>query len=152
GYAITDEHIAAGLKTVAWQGRFEVLRRNPTVILDGAHNSHGIAAACESFTRLFGAQKLVFLVGVMADKDVTAMFRQLTPFARVFVTTTPPNPRAMPAAQLAELLRGLGAEAIACDTIEEAAHEAVNLAGSDGVVVALGSLYFSADVRRAISG
>ncbi|MDR0861672.1 MAG: bifunctional folylpolyglutamate synthase/dihydrofolate synthase [Oscillospiraceae bacterium] len=151
GYAISDDDVVSGLARVYWPGRFEVLRRNPTFILDGAHNPHGIRATAESLRRHFGDRKLTFLVGVMADKDVAAMMGEIIPLAESFITVEPPNPRAMKAEKLAEILRGYGVPAHAAASIPEGVAEATAHAGEDGVVVALGSLYFSGDIRSAIN-
>jgi folylpolyglutamate synthase/dihydrofolate synthase len=152
GWNITDGTLRQGLAQVAWPGRFELIRRNPTVILDGAHNGHGIAAACDGFRTLFPGQKLVFLVGVMADKDVRSMMTQLAEFAAAFVAVTPHNDRALDAELLAELLRSLGKPVTACGSIDEGVREALRLAKElNAPLAALGSLYFSADVRRAFS-
>jgi dihydrofolate synthase/folylpolyglutamate synthase len=150
GWHITDEDIVNGLNHVFWPGRFEVLRKNPVFILDGAHNPHGIKATAESLNRHFGGKKLVFLVGVMADKDVNGMMGFITPLAKSFVTVEPHNPRAMKAEKLAELLSASGMPATPCQTIGDGVAEAVRQAGKDGVAVALGSLYFSGDIRAAV--
>lgn len=150
GYQITVGDILGGLNSVCWPGRFEVLRRNPVFILDGAHNPHGIAATFESLKNHFGNKKLIFLVGVMADKDVSGMMGTIVAMAKSFITVTPHNPRAMPAESLAKLLSAYGIPTKAYSRIEDGVAEAVRQAGKDGVVVALGSLYFSADIREAV--
>ena len=150
GYNITDDDIVSGLTTVYWPGRFEILAKNPVVVLDGAHNPHGIDATAESLRLHFAEQKIVFLVGVMADKNVEEMAGFISPLAKAFVAVTPPNPRAMKADTLAEILGTLGASAYSCGTIADGVRKAVSLAGSDGVVCALGSLYFSGDVRESV--
>ena len=91
----------------------------------------------------------MFLLGVMADKDVAAMVRRIAPLAGAFVAVRPDNPRAMEAEALAALLRPLGAPVHPCGSIEEGVRTAMALAGRSGAVCALGSLYFSGDVRRA---
>lgn len=150
GWEITDEDIVAGLSQVKWPGRFEVLLNQPVVILDGAHNPQGIAATADSLSRYFSDKKIVFLLGVMADKDIGSMIGFITPLAKAFVTVTPNNPRAMKAEQLKEILDVYGLPVTACATISEGVDEAVKQAGSQGVVCAMGSLYFSGDIREAV--
>jgi len=150
GYAISDDCLREGIANVKWLGRFEVLRSNPTFIIDGAHNPHGIAAAADSIKALFRDKKLVFLVGVMADKDVLKMMDSIAPFAKAFVAVTPPNPRAMKAPALQALLSGYGVPAEAFDDIRAGVDRAIEIAGADGAVAALGSLFFSSDVRDAV--
>ena len=151
GYNITDEHIKTGIAAASWPGRFEVLARNPLIIADGAHNPHAIEAAATSIRELLGGVKPVFVIGVMADKDVEHMTEMLVPLAKGFIAVTPSNPRALKAERLAELLCSEGAEAEAAASIPEGIAKAKALAGSDGAVVALGSLYFAADVRNAVA-
>ena len=84
----------------------------------------------------------------MADKDVDEMLELLAPLARCFVTVAADIPRAMPAPDLAQAIAARGGQAQAASSIPEGVALAVQLAGS-GPVCALGTLYFSGDVRRA---
>ena len=149
---IRDRNIIDGLNSVKWPGRFEVLRKNPTFILDGAHNPHGIAATAKSLKEHFKDQKLTFVIGVMADKDVAGMMNTIAPLAKDFITVTPDNPRAMDAKELAGIIEKTGKPVTACSTIPEGVGLAISRAGKDGAVVALGSLYFSGDIRNAVLG
>ena len=151
GWNIPDAAIRSGLAAVRWPGRFEVLRRAPVFLLDGAHNAHGITAAVESLRLLFPGQKLVFLLGILADKDVDHMLDLLTPLAQQVFTIHPDNSRALTAESLRELLAARNVPAQVCGTVEEGVDTAIRAAGTDGVVCALGSLYFSADVCRAVT-
>ena len=150
GWNISERDIISGLKGVRWPGRFERLRKKPVFLLDGAHNPHGIAATVKSLKQELPDRKIVFLTGVMADKDVKNMFPQLVPLAKRFITVSPDNPRAMDADEYAKLLKDSGLDAISADTIEDGVKMAVKEAGEDGAVCALGSLYFSQDVREAV--
>jgi dihydrofolate synthase/folylpolyglutamate synthase len=150
GWKISDDDIVSGLARVYWPGRFEVLLQHPVFILDGAHNPHGIAATSESLNRHFGDRKIVFLLGVMADKDVLAMVGFIAPLAKAFVTVEPHNPRAMKAEKLRDILTVYNKPVTACASIPEGVAVAINQAGEDGVVCALGSLYFSGDIREAV--
>ena len=149
GWHITEQHIREGFAAVQWPGRFEVLGRHPIFLLDGSHNPQGTAATVESLQELFPEQKFVFLLSIMADKDVDTMLSLLAPLAQQFFTVTADNPRAMPADQLADKLQALGCRAECCASIPEAVAAAQGAAGYDGRVCALGTLYFSGDVRRA---
>lgn len=149
GWHITEQNIRDGFAAVQWPGRFEVLGRHPIFLLDGSHNPQGIAATADSLRELCPGQKFVFLLSIMADKDVDAMLDILVPLAQQFFTVTANNPRAMPGEQLADKLRALGCRAESCASIPEAVAAAQGAAGYDGRVCALGTLYFSGDVRRA---
>ena len=149
GWHITEQNIRDGFAAVRWPGRFEVLGRHPIFLLDGSHNPQGTAATVESLQELFPGQKFVFLLSIMADKDVDTMLSLLAPLAQQFFTVTADNPRAMPADQLTDKLQALGCRAECCASIPEAVAAAQGAAGYDGRVCALGTLYFSGDVRRA---
>ena len=88
-------------------------------------------------------------MSVMADKDVDGILAPILPLAQRFVTVRANLPRAMPADALAERIRALGGAAETAPTIPEGVARALELAGA-GPVCALGTLYFSADVRNAL--
>lgn len=150
GWRISDTAIRSGLEAVNWPGRFELLRRSPAFVLDGSHNPHGMRATVQSLKERFPGEKFVFLVSIMADKDSGEMLRLLAPLARRFVAVAAHTPRAMPADVLAARIRGLGCEAEAAPSIEAGVARAAELGGS-GPVCALGTLYFSGDVRQAFN-
>ena len=148
GWSVSDDAVREGLAHTRWPARFEVLHRDPVFIVDGGHNPHGIRATAESLQRIFPGRKFVFVTGVMADKDVEHILGLIVPMARRFYTVTPPNPRAMQADVLAQRIQAMGADAIPCNSIPQAVASAMDFAGPDGVVCALGSLYMSGDVRN----
>ena len=149
GWKISEENILEGLRTVYWPGRFEILSRSPIFVLDGGHNAHGITAATESLRKLFPDRKMIFCMGVMADKDYDDMLDLMIPLAEEFFTMTPNNTRSLPAEKLAEQIRAKGIKATAYDTIDEGVAAAIREAGTDRIVCAIGSLYYSADVKNA---
>lgn len=147
GWILSDDAVRTGLASTRWPARFEVLRRDPVFIVDGGHNPHGIRATAESLERLFPGKKITFLVGVMADKDVTHILGFVVPLAKEFFTVKPRNPRAMSAEELASRIEALGVKATPCASVEEGVRIAQEAAGKAGIVCALGSLYMSGDVR-----
>ena len=150
GWKISEQNLKDGLLSVRWPARFELLRRNPIFIADGGHNPQGIAAVAASLREHFVNQKITFLMGVMADKDIPQMLDQLVPLAKAFVTVTPDNPRALNADVLAAMLQERGLNAVSCGSVEEGVARAIELAGDNGIVCALGSLYLLGDVRKAL--
>ena len=150
GWDIPDEAIRRGLASVRWPGRFELLRRSPPFLLDGSHNAHGMRATADSLRSLFPGQKFVFLVSIMADKDADEMLRLLLPLAKAFVTVTAPSPRAIPAADLAARIEALGGSAEPAASIPAAVERTAALAAG-GPAAALGTLYFSGEVRQAVA-
>jgi dihydrofolate synthase/folylpolyglutamate synthase len=151
GCTVSDDALKSGLSSVRWPARFEVLRRTPVFIADGGHNPQGVSAAVDSLKQQFPNQKITFLLGIMADKDVAQMIGQIGPIANAFFTVTPNNPRAMQAETLAQLIAEQGYAATPCDSVAFGVSSAIEQAGKDGVVCALGSLYMLGDVRSALA-
>ena len=151
GWHISDSEVRQGLMGTRWPARFEVLQRDPVFIVDGGHNPHGIQATAESLQRLFPDKKFVFLTGVMADKDVESILGLIVPMAERFFTVRPDNPRAMQADELASRIQNMGAQAVPCASVQEGVEKAVQAAGKNGIVCALGSLYMSGDVRACFA-
>ena len=150
GWDISEEALRRGLESARWAGRFEVLGRNPVFLLDGAHNAHGMRAAVESLKTLLPERKPVFVLGVLADKDTETMLDLIAPLAERVFAVRPKSPRAMETEELCRLLAERGVPAVPCPTVEEAVASAVAEAGETGAVCALGSLYMSGAVRRAM--
>lgn len=90
---LTDEAIDEGLSHAQWPGRLELLRRGPDFIVDGAHNPQCVDALMDSLAALYGDKKLIFLTGVLRDKDWQQMLRRALPLAKAFVVITPPSAR-----------------------------------------------------------
>ena len=148
GWKISDAAVYAGMAGTHWPARVEVLCHDPVFIVDGGHNPHGIRATADSLKRLFPDRRIVFLVGVMADKDVESILGLVAPLAERFFTVRPDNPRAMAADELARRIEKLGVPAEPCASVEEGVRRALALARPNGVACALGSLYMSGDVRN----
>ena len=105
GWSIPEGAVRDGLGTVTWPARFEILREKPLFICDGSHNPQCIEALENNLFTLLPDEKIVFLMGVLADKEYDKMLRYLLPHAKAFVCVTPDNPRALAAEKLAEIIR-----------------------------------------------
>ncbi|MGH7400079.1 MAG: bifunctional folylpolyglutamate synthase/dihydrofolate synthase, partial [Candidatus Rokuibacteriota bacterium] len=96
--------IRAGLGGVRWPGRFQIFRRDPLVILDGAHNPAGARALAASLRAYFPERPVTFVIGVLADKDAGGILAALRPLAARVILTAPANPRAAAPEALRALL------------------------------------------------
>lgn len=150
GWNIPGEAVSKGLSRTVWPARLELVRRSPDVILDGGHNPQCMEALSRALRGLYPEKKLIFLTGVLADKDYPTMVGEMLPLAKQFFTITPDSDRAMPAPELTEYLRGRGAEAASCETTREGVERALAAAGPEDVVCACGSLYMIGEVRHLL--
>ena len=140
GFSIPEEAVKDGMADVKWPARFEVLSHKPLFILDGGHNPQCASALAESIRTYLpetegtsaGRGRIVFLMGMLADKDYRAVIDIISPFAASFVCLTPDSPRALPAEDLAEELRSRGFTACACGSAQEGIETALKLSEKIG--------------------
>lgn len=145
--AISDEAIKNGLSETEWPARFEIVSEKPFFVVDGGHNPQCAETVADNLERYFPDTKRVILFGVLADKDYMGLASILNAVADAFVTITPQSPRALSASDLAEKLACFGKPVAAFDDIERGINEALILAGENGVVCSVGSLYTAGAVR-----
>ncbi len=162
GLDIPDDAVYAGLSKAHWPARFEKLFSTPALVFyDGAHNPQGIAGAAENIRAylapLADDGRVVLCMGVLRDKDFPTMIGALAPLAAKVITITPDNPRALPAAETAEVFgshpdfKRHGGEAVPADSIEAGVKAALTAAALSGrPLVILGSLYLYGDVKKAL--
>ena len=149
GLEIPEAAIASGLRAARWPGRFEVVRRRPNVVLEGAHNEAGaarLAVDVEAFVPDRGERHL--LLGALADKDVEGMGRALAvAFDRAALCASN-SPRALPVDRLRDAVGGLFLYSTWYDSVVGALEGLLPaLTGEDTLVVA-GSLTVVAEARR----
>ena len=150
GWEIPEEAVLRGLDRAKWPGRMELAWYSPNIILDGGHNPQCMEALGRALRELYPEKKIIFLTGVLADKDWRAMMEELLPLAKEFYTITPDSPRAMPAGELAAYLEKRGVRAVPCETVWDGLDQALAASGPQDVICACGSLYMIGEVRHLI--
>jgi dihydrofolate synthase / folylpolyglutamate synthase len=150
GLCISRHDIISALGKVKWIGRLEVLRENPLVVIDGAHNIEGITLLSESLKTYFRYEKLILIIGILRDKQVEEMIGIIAPQACRVIAVTPNSGRAESAAELNEVIVKFNRNSEACDDYSEAYEKALGYAGGDDLVLVCGSLYMIGDMRKVI--
>lgn len=135
------------LSHVKWEGRFEVVREKPLFIRDGAHNIDGVAALKETIENHFTNRDLIFIIGVLKDKEYEKMMAMLCPFASRIFTITPNVERGLSGKVLAEVIKPYCNEVQAVSTIDEAVTQAVGSAKETSVIIAWGSLSYIGQIK-----
>lgn len=150
--------VRTGFAAATSPGRLERVRSAPTILLDAAHNPHGLNATVEALREEFSFTRLVVVLGVLADKDVVAMLDILEPVADAIVCTRNSSPRAMPADELGRLaIEAFGEDRVSVvPAMPDAIEKAVELAEADleilsgaGVLIT-GSVVTVGDARRLL--
>lgn len=148
GFAIPDRAVRQGIERTVWPARFERLSRSPDFILDGGHNPQCVQAAVQALQDYYPGKKVVFLTGMMKDKDSAAMLAKMAEVAKAFVCLHADSDRAFGAQELArEIENTLSLAAYPAASAQEGCALAQRLAGEQGVVCALGSLYLAGEIR-----
>ena len=147
GYPVSDEAIRSGFARVVWPGRFELLRRDPPMIVDSAHNRDSARRLCQALDDYLPGTAVILIFGASEDKDITGILEELLPRVRQMIATQSEHPRAAAAEKLAALAQTYGCPAQAAVPMEHALALALELAGSDTAIVATGSLFIAAAAR-----
>lgn len=150
GAKISKENIANGMKTVKWPGRLEIMKTDPRVVIDGAHNIDGISKLTESIDMYFKYDNLILILGILADKQVREMIETIVPKASRVIAVTPNSERAELAEDLKAEIENLG---VACEAVEdyrEAYEKALSYCTEKDLLLISGSLYMIGDMRRII--
>lgn len=150
GYNINKEAVKTGLWMAGWPGRFEQVSKDPDIFIDGAHNEEAALRLRDSIEIYFTNRRLIFMIGVLADKDYHSMLRILAPLADTIITLTPDNPRALPSEKLAgEAMKYCG-KVMDGKNVRKALELAYKEAGDDGLILAFGSLSFLGNLTDAL--
>lgn len=152
GYPIRKESVAAGLATVRWPGRLEVLRRRPLVVADGAHSADSARRLRLALEQYFPALSTIVVAGLSADKDAPAVARELAPLARRVVATRSRHPRAADVSVVARAFAAAGAAVEERATVAEAVEAALATAADGDLVCITGSLFVVAEAREQLLG
>ena len=148
---ISDEELLAGIKKTKWKGRLEVLKRNPTFLIDGAHNEQGVDHL-KTALELFNYDRLILGIAVLKDKDVDHIVNTMMSIADEVVVTEVEDPRKTPVAELAAKAEKYGKPVYMEKDIEDAVIKAESIANENDMIVFGGSLYLVGTVRTLVNG
>ena len=149
GLGLPERAYVEGLAAVRWDGRFQLLRSAPYVVVDGAHNPSSMSRLCETVRDYVAPERTVVLFGCSADKDLDAMAAELAKIAASAVVCASRHPRAVRPERVAEAFRRAGIEAVEAPDVGAALHAAQAQAGPADLVLVTGSLFVVAEALEA---
>jgi len=139
-------------------GRLQVLKRNPTIVIDAAHNPAGIKATKQGITESFQFDNLILILAFMGDKDVNQILEELKGFAQVVILTQTNSARALSVVDLAKKVKNISQFATRIESSDNSA-EAIKLAidiakdlGNSAGIIALGSVVLAGEIGLLIKG
>ncbi|MBN1405528.1 MAG: bifunctional folylpolyglutamate synthase/dihydrofolate synthase [Candidatus Omnitrophica bacterium] len=148
-YPISKKNIIKGLKKTKWPGRFQMLHKNPYIIVDGAHNKSSAEALKRAIRDVNGKEKIDTLIfGCSVDKDITGTGSALCAMAKNVIFTKSSSPRAADPATLLKLLSGHCCNSVIADTSKKALILAKKLTPHNGIMLIAGSLFLAGDMIK----
>jgi dihydrofolate synthase / folylpolyglutamate synthase len=149
GLVISEEAIAAGFAGVKWPCRFEIVNRQPPVILDSAHNQDSFEKLDQTLEENFPGRPVILVFGSSEDKDMAAMLSALKKRLKLVLATRADHPRATEPEKIVTLAQSLGFHAEAITPVEAALARALKLAENGEVILSAGSMFVTAEVKTA---
>ena len=149
--SIDIKSIEKSIREVTWKGRLEVLSNKPLIVIDGAHNIQGISKLKSNIQKYFNYENIYLILGILADKDVEKMVKEITPLAKRVYAVTPNSIRAELAKDLMEEVIKYNKNCEAFESYENAFNMALEDADEKDLILASGSLYMIGDLRKIIT-
>jgi dihydrofolate synthase/folylpolyglutamate synthase len=148
------EMFGYGLEHLQWPCRIEVVREDPLVIVDGAHNRDSARRLRETLVDYFACDRALFVIGCGSDKDIDGLAEELAPLAARVIAVRAEHPRAMAPKRIAEAFGRLNVDVEIVDNVPNAVDRALaaTLDGSLTLICVAGSLFVAAEARAHVLG
>jgi len=152
GWSVSQQAVHEGLENTKWIGRFTPIHSNPMFIVDGAHNEDAAKQLKESIELYFKGRRLIFIMGMFADKEYQKIIALTVPLASTVITIeTPGNKRALPATELATEVSLYNVVTKTAKSLKDAVDISFSIAGKDDVIIAFGSLSYLGDLINLVT-
>ena len=145
GADIPAECITAGLENVSCPGRLQVLRREPWLIVDEAHNADSMGKMGQALREHFPYQSLILVLGCGNDKDVAGMVAEAARMADDIILVASSHPKSVRPEVLMSKFAGQGKPARVAENIPAAVEMALAGAGKKDLVCVTGSVFVIAE-------
>jgi dihydrofolate synthase/folylpolyglutamate synthase len=145
GVRIPKEAVVRGLREVEWQGRLQILKRRPMLVVDGAHNADSMRRLVVTTRQYFDYEKCIVVFGTSSDKDISGMVRELQPLAAHIIVTSSTHPRAASISTLVKAFSRAGIGVEESRNVSEALSQALDRAQATDLILVTGSLFVVAE-------
>lgn len=151
-FSVSRSAIEAGLADARWDGRFQLLRESPRLVVDGAHNPYSMARLGETAREHLPGGRTLLVFGASADKQIAALVGEAAAFADEVWTARSRHPRAADPDELAALFAERGTPARSALSVAEAMEQALSAAGDNDLALVTGSLFVVAEALQSHFG
>lgn len=150
GLEVTDAAIREGFASVHWPARFEIVRREPPVIFDSAHNQDSFANLRDTLELCFPGRPVLLVFGASEDKNLPGMLVEMKPKIKTLLVTRSSHPRALLPEQIVARADEIGVSHETVVPVESALARALELSAKDGsIILSAGSMFVTAEVMQA---
>ncbi len=140
--------IKRGFSNAFWPGRFEIVQRNPPVVLDCAHNRDSALKLHLTLDEYYPGKSVILVFGASEDKDIAGMFSELIPSVKELIAVKSFHPRAIDPDKLVEMAHTFGYSVTCIEDIPQAVEQALQMVSEDDLVLVTGSIFVVAEARK----
>lgn len=146
GFDIKENDLLHSIKNTTLPARLELLSKDPFVLLDGSHNPEGITALSSYLDKL-EKKEIVFLMGLLADKNYEKILKILSKYGKSFIAVSPNNPRALSCKELENRASLYFEHTCSFENLKQSVDQAFELCDQNTFLIVCGSLYLSYEIR-----
>jgi len=150
GFTLSLESVRRGLKHVCWPGRLETAKGKSRILFDGAHNPAAIRCLKQALLNSFAYNRLTLVLGIMNDKDIRTMLREIASIADRVIFCSPRMERAAPTGTLARILRSTGINCVEIPRVKDALLQAMADSGRRDLICVTGSLFTVGEAKETL--
>lgn len=151
GFGIGEDDISKGMAAVKWPCRLSIAKEEPLILIDGAHNEDGINSLEAALKKYFSSRKILFVIGMLKDKDYNYAIKKLMPLAHKVIATEPVSERALTAAAMADAVKPFCSSVDAEPDIIKAIERARGLYDEGSMICICGSLYLAGSAYEYVT-
>jgi len=140
-----------GLRSVRWEGRMEVISRNPTLVLDSAHNPDGVRSLTETLREYFCFERCLLVIGMMEDKDIDEMLNLFSQIGDQFILVKPNQKRAQNPDDLAKRLSVFRKPIDIIPDISYALERAKKSSNPNDLICITGSIFTVSEAKKFLA-
>ncbi len=152
GFPAGEDAIARGVSAARWAGRFETRTRDgKRILIDGAHNPYSVGRLVATMGQYFSWERVALVFGALGGHSAEGMLQELSALDPQVIAVQSRHPRSARASKLGELVRGAGMPLVgSAETVGQGLRRAIELAGSDDLVLCAGSLAVAAEALEEL--
>lgn len=149
GFNITDKSIKNGIERTVWPGRFQIVRKDPYLVIDGAHNPAGAQALRKTLLGFSNGRKIILVLGILSYKDFKEIIRILAPAADLVIATKPMHKKACEPEVIAKEASKYCKNTVIAGDVKSAVRKALDISNRNDVICVCGSLYTAGEALKS---